>query len=407
MSFASIGIKTSIPATAPAATSGAVTFASIDPVNWLQVTGAASAGSGSLYLLRWNADLEEWRPYMEGSPVAVDSSALGGFFSGCFPFSAGEESFVLYDPAAAITATASAARTSSPLMIPAATAAMTSVDSKLPELGQHTAAGSLSITFASDIPPLSVNIGSTVDRSITGAITSTQTVELETAGCGTAAIQLQGTFTGTLYFEATIDDATWFVLNAGPTGGGALVSSSTAAGRWIAEVASLAKCRVRGAVLSGTCNVLINASTATTAVAVSTPLPAGTAHIGAVEVDACVLPTGAATAAKQDTGNTSLSTIAQRLAPASYVVVDTAATTLTISASPCTIYKIFWAAGGSGAFIALYDSTGPATGQFVSQVSSVAGQIDFGPTGMSLGNGLVITAGAATPAAFITIVYRA
>ena len=54
MSFASIGIKTSIPVTAPAATSGAVTFASIDPVNWLQITGKATVGSGSLYLLRWN-----------------------------------------------------------------------------------------------------------------------------------------------------------------------------------------------------------------------------------------------------------------------------------------------------------------------------------------------------------------
>jgi hypothetical protein len=120
MSFASIAIKTSIPGTAPAATSGALTFSSIDPVNWLQITGEASAGSGSLYLLRWNADLEEWRPYQEDKPIAVDSSTLGGLFSAAFPFPAGEESFCLYDPASAITATASAARTSSPLAVPAA-----------------------------------------------------------------------------------------------------------------------------------------------------------------------------------------------------------------------------------------------------------------------------------------------
>ena len=119
MSFASIAIKTSIPSTAPAATSGALTFNSIDPVNWVQITGDASAGSGSLYVLRWNADLEEWRPYQEDKPIAVDSSTLGGLFSAAFPFPAGEESFCLYDPAAAITATASAARTSSPLAVPA------------------------------------------------------------------------------------------------------------------------------------------------------------------------------------------------------------------------------------------------------------------------------------------------
>jgi len=120
MSFASIGIKTTIPVTAPASTAGSLTFSSIDPVNWLQITGDASAGSGSLYLLRWNPDLAEWRPYMQDKPIAVDSSALSGLFSGCFPFPAGDESFCLYDPAGAITATASAARTSSPLAAPAA-----------------------------------------------------------------------------------------------------------------------------------------------------------------------------------------------------------------------------------------------------------------------------------------------
>ena len=66
MSFASIAIKTSIPATAPAATSGALTFSTIEDENWLQIIGDASAGSGSLYLLRWNPDLYVWHPYMGG-----------------------------------------------------------------------------------------------------------------------------------------------------------------------------------------------------------------------------------------------------------------------------------------------------------------------------------------------------
>jgi hypothetical protein len=120
MSFASIGIKTTIPATAPAATSGAVTFTSIDDENWLQISGDASAGSGSLYLLRWYPDLAEWRVYMEDKPMSVNSATFSGQFSGHYPFPSREESFVLYDPAAAITATASAARTSSPLAVPTA-----------------------------------------------------------------------------------------------------------------------------------------------------------------------------------------------------------------------------------------------------------------------------------------------
>lgn len=115
MSFVSIGIKTTIPGTAPAATSGAVTFTSIDEENWLQISGDASAGSGSLYLLRWYPDLAEWRVYMEDKPMSVNSATFSGQFSGHYPFPSREESFVLYDPAAAITATASCARTSSPL----------------------------------------------------------------------------------------------------------------------------------------------------------------------------------------------------------------------------------------------------------------------------------------------------
>ena len=303
MSFASIGIKTSIPATAPAATSGAVTFNSIDPVNWLQVTGDASAGSGSLYLLRWVADLEEWRPYMEGSPIAVDSSALGGLFSAAFPFPAGEESFCLYDPTGTITATASAARTSSPLVAPTSNAQLASVDAKLPALGQHTAAGSLSVTFASDIPALNVRLQEPPDVNI------------------------------------------------------------------------------------------------------GSPLPAGSAKIGSVDVDSSALPTGAATESKQDTGNTSLSTIASRLGPASKAVIDAAGTT-TVSGSSCTIFKVFWCAGGSGASLALYDAASGTTDQFLSQLTSVAGQIDFGPTGCTLTKGLVAVAAAATPPAFITIIYR-
>ena len=118
MAFVSIGIKTSIPVTVPSATSGAVTFTSIDEENWLQISGDASAGSGSLYLLRWYPDLAEWRVYMEDKPMSVNSATFSGQFSGHYPFPSREESFVLYDPASAITATASAARTGSPLAAP-------------------------------------------------------------------------------------------------------------------------------------------------------------------------------------------------------------------------------------------------------------------------------------------------
>ena len=142
MAFVSIGIKTSIPVTVPSATSGAVTFTSIDEENWLQISGDASAGSGSLYLLRWYPDLAEWRVYMEDKPMSVNSATFSGQFSGHYPFPSREESFVLYDPASAITATASAARTGSPLAAP--TPASSGASGGATAANQTTANSSLS-----------------------------------------------------------------------------------------------------------------------------------------------------------------------------------------------------------------------------------------------------------------------
>lgn len=189
MSFVSIGIKTSIPVTAPAATSGAVTFVSIDDENWLQISGDASAGSGSLYLLRWYPDLAEWRVYMEDKPMSVNSATFSGQFSGHYPFPSREESFVLYDPAAAITATASCARTSSPLAALAATGSSGATAAK-----QDTGNASLASLDAKLTNPLPVS--GTV--SVTGVATAAKQPALGTAGSPSAdVISVQGVSGGT------------------------------------------------------------------------------------------------------------------------------------------------------------------------------------------------------------------
>lgn len=48
MLFSSIAIKTSIPATAPAATSGALSVSSIDAENWLQTASSTATADVSL-----------------------------------------------------------------------------------------------------------------------------------------------------------------------------------------------------------------------------------------------------------------------------------------------------------------------------------------------------------------------
>lgn len=177
-----------------------------------------------------------------------------------------------------------------------------------------------------------VNIGSTVNRTASGNITSTQSIALSTAACGSAAFQVSGTWSGTLDFEYTIDDLAWHALFVSPDGGGAAVLSATANGNWSVQIESYSQVRVVGnTVGSGTAAVFLSASTSTSVVSVASPLPVGDNAIGrvkitdgtdvaavtaagALSVDASAttalpLPSGASTATAQATGNASLSSI--------------------------------------------------------------------------------------------------
>ena len=215
----------------------------------------------------------------------------------------------------------------------AGNASLASIDGKLSALGPQPKSAAVAITFATDIPPLSVNIGSTVDRSATGSITSTQTVELATAACGTVGIQLSATWTGTVCFEATVNGTDWDALEMTPSGGGALATSATANGSWTAACASFQKVQVRGDVSSGSATGFLNASTASTTVVLGDSLPPGSNAIGSVAVSSSVLPSGASTAALQTTGNTSLASLDSK-APAlvsGRIPVDASGVTVTVS----------------------------------------------------------------------------
>jgi len=212
-------------------------------------------------------------------------------------------------------------------------ASLSSIDGKLSALGPQPKADSVSITFADDIPPLAVNIGSTVDRQSTGAMTSTQTVELATQGCGTIGLQLSGTWTGAVYFESTIDGSTWNAFKADSTTDSGSVVSATANGTWQAACAGFQAVRLRGDVGSGSATGYLNASTASTTVVLGDALPPGSNAIGSVSVSSSALPSGASTAALQDAGNTSLASLDTK-APAlvsGRVPVDASGVTVTVT----------------------------------------------------------------------------
>jgi hypothetical protein len=78
-----IGVVTSIPTDPPKTGAAAASFESTVGLA-LEFTGKASAGAGTLTLLRWFSGLPApaWRPWKEDRPIVVDSARSGGFFSG-------------------------------------------------------------------------------------------------------------------------------------------------------------------------------------------------------------------------------------------------------------------------------------------------------------------------------------
>jgi len=87
-------------------------------------------------------------------------------------------------------------------------------------------------------------------------------VLLSVDGLGAVSVQLAGTFTGTVQFEASVDGATFTALNVLPISGTqTAVTSSTAAGIWGAQVGGLSIVRVRvSAYTNGTVRATIQAA---------------------------------------------------------------------------------------------------------------------------------------------------
>ena len=87
-----------------------------------------------------------------------------------------------------------------------------------------------------------------------------ETVELSCAGMGGCAIQVDGTFTGTITFEGTADGGNWAALRVCPIGTSVSATTTTAAGCWFACCVGLLKVRARMSTYSdGSAVVVIRA----------------------------------------------------------------------------------------------------------------------------------------------------
>ena len=89
---------------------------------------------------------------------------------------------------------------------------------------------------------------------ITGTLTAAEaTVAIDARGMRGVALQLTGTFVGTVTFEASVDMATWVALNVTPSASGIDVSTATAPGAWRKDIAGYQGVRARmSAYTSGT-----------------------------------------------------------------------------------------------------------------------------------------------------------
>lgn len=83
-------------------------------------------------------------------------------------------------------------------------------------------------------------------------------VSLSVSGFGAVAVQVRGTYSGTLSFEGSVDGSTWVAINLLPIAGTTAVSTTTGTGVWNGGVGGLSIVRVRmSSYTSGTAVVTI------------------------------------------------------------------------------------------------------------------------------------------------------
>jgi hypothetical protein len=350
MSFASIAIKTSIPGTVPAATSGAITLSTIEDENWLQIIGDASAGSGSLYLLRWNPDLSVWHPYMKDKPIAVDSSAFDGLFSAYYPFPKGDESFVLYDPTGTITATASAARTGSPLVAPTP-ASGGAMSGGATEAKQDAGNASLASINTKLTAPLSATVTGT---AASGAAVSGNPVLVAGSNAGTAR---------TISVDASGQQVVVGPGTAGSASGGVLS---------VQGVASMTPVQVSQATASNLNAQVVGAGASGAAVSGNPVLIAGTDG------------TNARTLSTDTSGR-------QRNAGATVFAYITAAGTTTVKSSAGILRAVHITAAFSAGSLTLYNANGTASNPIAGFGSGVTQSFLFN---LECSNGITVVTGA-------------
>lgn len=292
---------------------------------------AATSDTGSFSVISFiKRAMQNWTtllsriPALVGGRIPVDGSGVTQPISGTVTANTG-----LSQPLTDAQLRASAVPVSAaalPLPSGASTeTTLAALNTKTPAVGQTNMAGSRPVVIASDQSVIPVNQSGV---SATGSLAALNaTVALSLNGATGFAVDLRGTFSATVTFQASIDGTNWFnipVLPAGSAANVATVTTATVAGAWMGNGNGCVQVRVIAtAYTSGSVTVVIRAmqaagmvynlpsaqttqviSGSVTATVASTTLAAATANIGYVGLQIPLIVADIASAALTTTTTT-------------------------------------------------------------------------------------------------------
>jgi hypothetical protein len=169
------------------------------------------------------------------------------------------------------------------------------------------------------------------EQFVTGELSSTSSLELDiAANIGSVVIQLAGTFSATIQFEASGDDDDWVGVNGVPVGGGAPVTSATAPGAWLITGSGFFGVRARvSSYASGiiVTSIATSRASAFTSVVVGPGTP-GSPSGGVISVQNVGSSTVSNAPAQQSVSNTSSSILAANAARKEATIVNTNTTAI-------------------------------------------------------------------------------
>ena len=266
------------------------------------------------------------------------------------------------------------------------------------------------------------SIQQTVGNGTLGTLNATQSVTVGRRS--TLTVHVTGTFVGTLTLQAQLDGATWTNITGPATwvnqATGAYQTSITATGIYQSSVTGYTACRLTmSAYTSGSAVVYLACSDEPGMVAIDTPLPAGSAVIGQVNLtgNGGVVGTKAASTAPATTDLSLVVTQSPNYVGASTGSITALASTtnaLSIKASAGSVFQVdVTNLGASSIYLKLYNlAAAPTVGTSVPAMTFTiaAGATfvqEFGQYGKRFPTGIaaaVTGAAAATDATAITAV---